>query len=73
MSPNTKNRLSISEARRMLTELINLTAYQGREFTITRNGKPMARIVPLSEEQTDFQKQVRATIADSKDILRELE
>jgi prevent-host-death family protein len=57
----------------MLTELVERAAYQNQEFTITRNGKPMAMIVPLAEARSDFQKLVRATITDSKDILRALE
>ena len=73
MSAPTKNKLSISEARKMLTELVSLAAYQGQEFTITRNGKPMARIVPMAEAQAEFLKLVRATVADSTDILRALE
>jgi prevent-host-death family protein len=68
-----KNRLSISEVRKMLTELVDRAAYQGQEFTITRNGKPMARIVPMAEAQTQFLKLVQTTIAESKDILRSLE
>lgn len=67
------NRLSISEARKLLTELVDRAAYQGQEFTITRNGKPMAKIVPMAENQSEFLKLVRSTIADSKDILRGLE
>jgi len=68
-----KNRLSISEVRKMLTELVDRAAYQGQEFTITRNGKPMAKIVPVAEAQTQFLKLVQTTIAESKDILRSLE
>jgi prevent-host-death family protein len=68
-----KNQLSISEARKILSELVERAAYQGQEFTITRNGKPMAKIVPMAEGQAEFIKLVRATIADSKDILRGLE
>jgi len=68
-----KNLLSISEARKMLTELVDRAAYQGQEFTITRNGKPMAKIVPVAEAQAQFLKLVQTTIAESKDILRSLE
>jgi len=71
--PVGEKRLSISDARRMLTELVDRAAYQGQEFTITRNGKPMARIVPLEDSLSEFQKLVRATVADSKEILRALE
>lgn len=67
------NRMTISEARRLLAELVQRAAYQGQEFTITRNGKPMAKIVPVDEAHAEFVKLVRATIADSKDILRGLE
>lgn len=73
MAAKRQNRLSISEARRMLTELVDRAAYQGQEFTITRNGKPMAKIVPMDDARSEFQKLVRATVSDSKDILRALE
>ena len=36
-----KNSLKISEVRKMLTLLVDRAAYQGQEFTITRNGRPM--------------------------------
>lgn len=65
--------LSISEARKMLTELVNRSAYQGQEFTIMRNGKPMAKIVPIGAAHAEFVNLVRETIADSKDVLRNLE
>jgi prevent-host-death family protein len=67
------NHMTMSEARRLLAELVQRAAYQGQEFTITRNGKPMAKIVPIDEAHADFVKLVRATVADSKDILRSLE
>jgi prevent-host-death family protein len=73
MTTAGRTHLSISEARKLLTELVDRAAYQGKEFTITRNGKPMARIVPLEEAASEFQSLVRATISDSKDILRALE
>jgi prevent-host-death family protein len=66
----TPNSLTITEARKQLPELVQLAAYQGQEFIITRNGKPMARIVPVDDECV---KVVRGVIADHKDILRGLE
>jgi prevent-host-death family protein len=66
-----EKRLSISDVRKMLTELVDRAAYQGQEVTITRNGRPMAKIVPAVP--SEFQKLVRATVTDSKDILRGLE
>jgi len=72
-SAKKKNRLSISEARKMLTELVDRAAYQGQEFTITRNGKPMAKIVPMDDAVSEFRRLVRATVEDRKDILRGLE
>ncbi len=68
-----EKRLAISDVRKMLTELVDRAAYQNQEVIITRNGKPMARIAPLTDDQADFQKLVRETVADSKDILRGLE
>ena len=57
----------------MLTELGDRAAWRGQETTITRNGKPIARIVPVEGAMADFQKLARATVEDSKDILRALE
>ena len=73
MQVRGETRLSISEVRKMLTELVDRAAYQNQEVTITRNGKPMARIAPLTEDHADFRRLVRETVTDSKDILRGLE
>ena len=74
MATNTnRNELSISKARRMLTELVNQAAYKDEEFTITRNGRPLARLVPLQDVSDDFDRLADSTITDSKDILRGLE
>ena len=68
-----EKRLAISDVRKMLTQLVDRAAYQNQEVIITRNGRPMARIAPLTDDQADFLKLVRETVADSKDILRGLE
>ena len=73
MTAQNENSLKISEVRKVLTELVERAAYQGQETTITRNGKPMAKIVPTEGAMADFQKLARATVEDSKDILRALE
>ena len=65
--------LKITDARRLLTDLVDRAVWRGQETTITRNGKPVARIVPIESEMTDFERLARATAEDSKDILRALE
>jgi len=44
-----QKRLNAIEARDKLGQIIEEAYYTGREFVITRRGKPMAAIVPISE------------------------
>jgi len=42
-------RLTATEARVRLTELVNLAGFQGKRFLITMHGKPIAAIVGAEE------------------------
>jgi len=42
-------RLTATEARIRLTELVNLAGFQGKRFLITMHGKPIAAIVGAAE------------------------
>jgi prevent-host-death family protein len=42
-------RLTATEARVRLTELVNLAGFQGKRFLITMHGKPIAAIVGAAE------------------------
>lgn len=44
-------RVSISEARKTLSDLMNYVKYQGRRIIITRRGKDLAVLVPIGDYQ----------------------
>lgn len=45
--------LSSEELRRSVSETLKRVAYTRTEFVITLYGKPVAKIVPLEEEEPD--------------------
>ncbi|GHE42014.1 hypothetical protein GCM10017673_50270 [Streptosporangium violaceochromogenes] len=42
--------ISADDARKNFAELLNEVRYQGKHVMITRRGKPVAKLVPLSDE-----------------------
>ena len=44
--------INVAEAKRHLANLLGRVAYGGETITITRRGKPMARLVPVDVEAT---------------------
>ncbi|MEV7617523.1 type II toxin-antitoxin system Phd/YefM family antitoxin [Streptomyces sp. NPDC089799] len=40
--------VGIEEARKILGDLVNEVRYSGADVILTRNGKPVARLVPLA-------------------------
>lgn len=42
--------ISADDARKNFAELLNKVHYQGRRIVITRRGKPLAKLVPLADE-----------------------
>ena len=42
--------INVAEAKRHLADLLGRVAYGGETITITRRGKPMARLVPVDTE-----------------------
>lgn len=45
--------MSTDDARRNFAELLNEVRYQGKHVMITRRGKPVAKIVPIAEEDLE--------------------
>ena len=41
--------ISADDARKNFAELLNEVRYQGKQFVITRRGKPLAKLAPLEE------------------------
>lgn len=50
-SLNTEHQLSISEFKAKCLRLLDETEKKGRRYTITRKGKPIARVVPLRKTE----------------------
>lgn len=46
-----ERRLSVTEAARNFSDLINRTYYRGESALLTRSGQPVARIVPVVPER----------------------
>ncbi len=42
--------ISVAEAKKHLSEILGRVAYGGEQIVITKRGKPMARLVPATEE-----------------------
>lgn len=43
------DQVSVTEARSQLAELVSQVAYQGHRVILTRHGKPVAALVPVTE------------------------
>ena len=49
MAPRS-SRVNVAEAKRSFSELIGRVAYGQETITILKRGRPMARLVPVSEQ-----------------------
>ena len=47
-SPRTA--INVAEAKRQFSDLLGRVAYAGETIVITRRGRPMAKLVPVSED-----------------------
>lgn len=45
--------LNVAEAKKRFSDLLGRVAYGGETILITRRGKPMAKLVPLVEKETE--------------------
>ena len=46
----TRKSINVAEAKKHLSELLGRVAYGGEQIVITKRGKPLARLVPATEE-----------------------
>ena len=46
----TRKTINVAEAKKHLSELLGRVAYGGEQIVITKRGKPLARLVPATEE-----------------------
>jgi len=47
-----KDTVSVAEAKKSLSDLLGRVAYAEETITISRRGKPMAKLVPITREKT---------------------
>lgn len=57
-----KNRVSVTEAARNFSEIVNRVRYRGEEFIVERRHQPVCRIVPVGP--------LHATLAGLAELLR---
>jgi len=73
-----KTSYSTSEARKILSDLVNQIKYQNKEFIISRHGKMEAMLVPIrknnletaEKENSNFDKHVRNIRAEKNKIVK---
>jgi prevent-host-death family protein len=58
------SRVNVAEAKKSLSELLGRVAYGRETITIVKRGRPMARLVPISTEDS-------ASLADVKGWLHD--
>jgi prevent-host-death family protein len=46
----SRKTISVAEAKKHLSELLGRVAYGGEQIVITKRGKPLARLVPATEQ-----------------------
>ena len=57
--------ISSKDARNQFAEILNQVMYAGREFTISRFDKPVAKIVPIKQPEDDEEIKRRKKIVQS--------
>ena len=53
-----KQIMTVTTARKQIFELVDAAYYQGIETTLTKNGKEIAKIVPMEEKRVDWAKRL---------------
>lgn len=69
-----KTSINVAEAKRHLSDLLGRVAYGKETITITRRGKPMARLVPIGppEEQPHLA-DVKGWLEEEDEFFRTIE
>jgi len=56
--------ISVADTRRHLAEILGKVAYGGKDFLITKKGRPMARLIPATQAKLPDKRP--ATLGDIK-------
>ena len=64
---NTVISVPLAKARGQLTELVDAADWRGTETVLTRNGKPVAKIVPVPGRKLGFQAALDRMEADKNE------
>lgn len=66
---NTENKISVTEAVRQFSDLINRVYYRGESVILTKGNKAVASIQPIQSEQN---KQKKITVRELAEIFKSL-
>ena len=56
--------VGVAEAKKSLSDLLSRVAYRGESIVIRKRGKPLARLVPITDERRPALADVRGWLAD---------
>lgn len=63
------SRVGVADAKKSLSELLGRVAYRGETITIVKRGRPMARLVPVTEPGGGHLADVRGWLDDDDPFL----
>ncbi len=69
----SKSKLNAAEAKNRLADLLNRVAYGNETFTITRQGRPLARLVPIIEEKQRRTQEPKLNLRRDDPFFKEIE
>ena len=64
MAAKLERELNVAEAKKRFSDLLGRVAYGGESILITRRGRPMARLVPVADDQKAHLASVRGWLDD---------
>lgn len=62
--------VSVAEAKKSLSELLGKVAYGNQSFTIVKRGRPMARLVPVTDATPRALARVKGWMEDDDPFLK---
>ncbi len=66
-------RVSVAEAKKSLSELLGRVAYARESITIVKRGRPMARLVPVTEAGSPSLADVKGWLDEGHPFFRQMD
>lgn len=61
--------VAAGEFKAQCLALLNAVAYEHEIIIVTKRGKPVAKVAPVSDTETDLRKQLKGSVLGEKDII----